>query len=354
MKTRNQITQVYKVIRTFPMTLELGFSNVLHRLLLVLSVVITFPVLADPATVQAQSACSPVPDMLYGLASNDLTSEIWIVNPDTKQELCHAQTNINEIVDQISDIAFHQNNATPFDQNSLYGVTDGFRFIMINPNNWRVSEIRQQATPEGTLHALAFREDDSAYSSINIRAATRGSWLIKINKTTGEWSYLTTPKIAVYPDVYQTDDLAFREDGVLFASVRRDSDADGTSWLAFVNRNTGGATLIGDIGYQNVTGLSFRHGVLYGVTADGILLKIDPTSGKGEFIKQFSANFRGLATHIKPGDANGDGKVDGIDYVTWLNNYDRQTSSGRSEGDFNGDGKVDGVDYVIWLNNYDK
>ena len=55
----------------------------------------------------------------------------------------------------------------------------------------------------------------------------------------------------------------------------------------------------------------------------------------------------------KPGDANGDGKVDGLDYIIWLNHYNQTTSNGPSDGDFNGDGKVDGLDYVIWLNNYE-
>ncbi len=52
-----------------------------------------------------------------------------------------------------------------------------------------------------------------------------------------------------------------------------------------------------------------------------------------------------------PGDANGDGKVDGIDLVIWMSHYG-QTTSGVSNGDFNNDGKVDGVDYVIWFTNY--
>jgi hypothetical protein len=54
----------------------------------------------------------------------------------------------------------------------------------------------------------------------------------------------------------------------------------------------------------------------------------------------------------EPGDANGDGKVDGLDYVIWLNNYGTTTTDGASKGDFNADGRVDGLDYVIWLNNY--
>ena len=56
----------------------------------------------------------------------------------------------------------------------------------------------------------------------------------------------------------------------------------------------------------------------------------------------------------KPGDASGDGKVDGIDYVIWLNHYGTATAIGNRDGDFNSDQNVDGLDYVIWLNNYGK
>lgn len=56
----------------------------------------------------------------------------------------------------------------------------------------------------------------------------------------------------------------------------------------------------------------------------------------------------------KPGDANEDGKVDGLDYVAWLTYYDKDVTTGHKQGDFNGNGKVDGLDYVIWLSNYDK
>jgi hypothetical protein len=58
-------------------------------------------------------------------------------------------------------------------------------------------------------------------------------------------------------------------------------------------------------------------------------------------------------TTVKAGDANGDGKVDGVDYVIWLNHYNQTVAVGTL-GDFNKSGKVDGVDYVVWLNNYGK
>ncbi len=50
-----------------------------------------------------------------------------------------------------------------------------------------------------------------------------------------------------------------------------------------------------------------------------------------------------------PGDANGDGFVDDIDYAIWSDNY-APGVGGKTwqQGDFNGDGIVDGADYTIW------
>ncbi|OGD09456.1 hypothetical protein A2397_02095 [Candidatus Amesbacteria bacterium RIFOXYB1_FULL_44_23] len=53
-----------------------------------------------------------------------------------------------------------------------------------------------------------------------------------------------------------------------------------------------------------------------------------------------------------PGDANSDLKIDGLDYIIWLNHYEQAVAGGASVGDFNNDGKVDGADYVTWLNHY--
>jgi len=56
---------------------------------------------------------------------------------------------------------------------------------------------------------------------------------------------------------------------------------------------------------------------------------------------------------VLPGDANSDGKIDGIDYIIWLNHYG-QNLSGFQNADFNSDQKVDGIDYILWLNNYER
>ena len=54
---------------------------------------------------------------------------------------------------------------------------------------------------------------------------------------------------------------------------------------------------------------------------------------------------------VKPGDANGDGKVNIADYAIWLTNYNKNLS-GPTFGDFNSNGKIDGIDFIIWLKNY--
>jgi len=51
------------------------------------------------------------------------------------------------------------------------------------------------------------------------------------------------------------------------------------------------------------------------------------------------------------GDANGDGRVDGIDYAIWVSHYSQQIS-GAQNGDFNNDSRIDGLDFVLWLSHY--
>jgi hypothetical protein len=52
-------------------------------------------------------------------------------------------------------------------------------------------------------------------------------------------------------------------------------------------------------------------------------------------------------------DFNGDGHVDGVDFLAWQSNYASFVGGKtKSQGDANGDGIVDGVDFLIWQNAY--
>jgi hypothetical protein len=52
----------------------------------------------------------------------------------------------------------------------------------------------------------------------------------------------------------------------------------------------------------------------------------------------------------KPGDANGDGLVDGADYTRWADNFNKATT--WRNGNFTYDAIVDGADYTIWADNF--
>jgi hypothetical protein len=59
---------------------------------------------------------------------------------------------------------------------------------------------------------------------------------------------------------------------------------------------------------------------------------------------------------LLPGDANGDSKIDGLDYLIWAGAFGDDPAMdppGPPEnGDFNEDGKVDGLDYLTWASNF--
>jgi hypothetical protein len=52
------------------------------------------------------------------------------------------------------------------------------------------------------------------------------------------------------------------------------------------------------------------------------------------------------------GDANGDQKVTGLDYVTWLKHSGQTSTNGVTDGDFNNDRLVNDQDYAQWLGNF--
>jgi hypothetical protein len=55
-----------------------------------------------------------------------------------------------------------------------------------------------------------------------------------------------------------------------------------------------------------------------------------------------------------PGDFNGDGWVDGLDYLLWAGSFGTHPGpdGDPSDGDYNDDGWVDGLDYLLWAGNY--
>jgi hypothetical protein len=53
-----------------------------------------------------------------------------------------------------------------------------------------------------------------------------------------------------------------------------------------------------------------------------------------------------------PGDFDGDGDVDGADFVVWQTNFPAAGGHALNTGDADGDGDVDGADFVVWQTNF--
>ena len=206
---------------------------------------------------------------LYASAGSDL----WLIDASTG-----TATYIGPIGFQGTDIAFSGIN--------LYGV-DFSNFLSINPTTGSGTVIGP--TGYSDINALAIGLDGVTY------AAGGSGEFLNIENSTGEGSLIGSGSFG--PNMGSSGDLAYRKDNVMFASITRTGYTD--SWLAVVNMVNGTATPIGDIGYPDVFGLSFKDDVLYGVTAEGNILRINTSTGAGTSIGSSTAAFWGLSTSGK-------------------------------------------------------
>jgi hypothetical protein len=53
-----------------------------------------------------------------------------------------------------------------------------------------------------------------------------------------------------------------------------------------------------------------------------------------------------------PGDFDGDGDVDGADFVSWQTNFPKTSGATLAQGDADADGDVDGADFVVWQTHF--
>jgi hypothetical protein len=114
-------------------------------------------------------------------------------------------------------------------------------------------------------------------------------------------------------------------------------------------------SLDGSVGEsQAITDLSPTGNVLDGepkVAADAYLAgAADLPSGDGT--AGGSAVFY-VAAAPMAGDFNGDGVVNGKDFLIWQEHYPQLGGAGQADGDANGDGNVNGADFLIWQGHYD-
>src|SRR5690606_33311456 len=80
----------------------------------------------------------------------------------------------------------------------------------------------------------------------------------------------------------------------------------------------------------------------------------NPYNPNGVWLTTFGRGLR--VGYINPpttaGDFDGDGDVDGADFVVWQTNFPKSTGGTLATGDADADGDVDGADFVVWQTNF--
>jgi len=154
---------------------------------------------------------------------------------------------------------------------TLQGVTFT-RFFNVNPTTGKVTASKAHGFTD--INALVAGPAGTFYAAGYTNNGGQGANFVRINGTTG----LGTRLGRFGAGLTSAGDLAFLN-GILYATVNKPGSIN--TWLAKINTTTGKATLIGNIGRRNVWGLAVRNGIMYAVTNDGKLLRINPSTGIG-------------------------------------------------------------------------
>lgn len=230
-------------------------------LLLLLALILT-------GTALPSSADTPI---LYNALYATASDELWLVD-----EAAGTASLVGPIGFEGTDVAYNGKD--------LYGVSFT-GFYRIDPETGASTLIGPIGHSD--VNALAIAQDGTAY------ATTLDGNLLKIDISTGAGTL-----IGYMGDGYSSDgDIAISDDNQVYASVERYSSYN--AWLVHINLTNGTATPIGDTGYPNLWGLSFKDGSLYGVTSYGKIIKIDTGDGSSELLGTSVAGFWGLATSGK-------------------------------------------------------
>ena len=165
---------------------------------------------------------------------------------------------------------------------TIFGITPT-QLYKINPVSGLTTVVGDLSAGVVNMNALEFAND--------VLYAAGDSSLYTINTTNGAASLIAN----LDPGFISSGDLAFDAPNNRFLATSKGFTSDSLYAVSL----TGQATKIGDIGFSNILALMFEGEKLFGFTADGARIAINPATGAGVF----DANVTGISDRI--GGASG-------------------------------------------------
>jgi pimeloyl-ACP methyl ester carboxylesterase len=165
---------------------------------------------------------------------------------------------------------------------TIFGITTT-QLYKINPVSGLTTVVGDLSAGVVNMNALEFAND--------VLYAAGDSSLYTINTTNGAASLIAN----LDPGFISSGDLAFDAPNNRFLATSKGFTSDSLYGVSL----TGQATKIGDIGFSNILALMFEGEKLFGFTADGARIAINPGTGVGVF----DANVKGISDRI--GGASG-------------------------------------------------
>jgi hypothetical protein len=170
---------------------------------------------------------------------------------------------------QLTDVALDPSNV-------LYGISfDSLVTVDQNTGSTMLT---------ATLNAGSLNGADS--SPAGVLYVSGGSSLYTVNVSTGALTYVMS-----FPaGLTSSGDLAFVGSTLLATGA-----GGGTDDLVSFDLSTKTSSVVGSIGYTCIWGLAAYGTTLYGLTCEGRILSIDPSTGKGAELNKVSTAFWGAS-----------------------------------------------------------
>lgn len=243
-----------------------------------------------------------------GLVGDDCDDTLRSVNPGAREACDFLDNNCNGTVNEGVDCYIFAHEARAVYRVDPFSGADPIRYADSSE-----TLLDFDTAPDGTLYGITgaslIRYEDPSWVTVGshgIGASANGMAILNADigyVTASNQTYEIDLSSGLARSIGSMDftssgDCVINKDGTLYMSARAAS-ASGTDQLVIIDAGPdggGAATLIGQIGFVGVYGLTFAYGYLFGFTSGGEVIEINPLTGVGREVANVGKVFFGAAS----------------------------------------------------------